>query len=286
MMLVKPRLSLLVLFTVAVGYLLGCVANARPVVDLLALFNTVLGTALVAAGASALNQYLERDTDALMQRTKDRPLPAGRMQPIVALRFGVLSASLGFVFLALCVHPLPAFLSVVTLATYIWLYTPMKRYSTLNTVLGAIPGALPPVLGWTAATGSLSVEAGTLFLIIFLWQFPHFWAIAWLYREDYANAGMQMVPVLDGEQGRMTGRLLVNNILVLVAASMGPTLAGMAGVVYLAGATLLGLFFMLVAFRFLLSPSNERARHVLWASLLYLSLLMALLLLERPLLGT
>jgi heme o synthase len=278
--LVKARLTLMVLFTVATGY----VAAAGGLLEW-TFWHVLFGTALVAAGASALNQLLERETDAKMQRTRNRPLPAGRMTPRAALRFGVLSACAGFIYLAALVNPLSAFVAVVTLMLYVFVYTPLKRRTAFNTLVGAIPGALPPVIGWTAATGSLESGALSLFLILLLWQFPHFWAIAWLYREDYSRAGLKMVPLVDDEQGRLTGRLMVQNCLVLIPISLGPVLAHLAGPRYFWFALVLGGVFLAFAVRFLLSPSNERARHVLWASLLYLPLLLAALLLDGPLLG-
>ncbi len=274
LVLVKARLSLMVLFTVAVGFILG--AGGTP--DWLLLVHTLVGTGLVAAGASALNQLLERDADALMERTQDRPVPAGRIDRSEALRFGVLTSVAGFLYLAILVNPLTSFLAVVTLASYLFAYTPLKRVTAWNTLVGAIPGALPPVMGWAAATGGIDAGAASLFLIVFLWQFPHFWAIAWLYREDYARAGMKMVPILDREEGRMTGRLMVHHCLLLLIAGVVPYLAGMAGQVYFLGATVLGLAFLGFAFRFLLDSSDVRARHVLWASLVYLPVLFTLLL--------
>jgi protoheme IX farnesyltransferase len=274
--LVKPRLSLLVLFTVAGGFLMA----SRGAADWLLLVYTLVGTALVAAGASALNQLLERDTDARMQRTRYRPLPAGRLHPAEVLRFGVLMACAGLVCLATLVNPLTGFLAVVTLATYVFVYTPLKRMTTFNTLVGAVPGALPPVMGWAAASGAINLEAGALFLILFLWQFPHFWAIAWIYRDDYARAGLRMVPVLDRGGGHMTGRLMVHHCLVLIPASLGPVLLHMAGPRYLLGAVGLGVMFLTFAFRFLWQPSDQRARHMLWASLLYLPALLLFLVLD------
>jgi protoheme IX farnesyltransferase len=272
-MLAKPRLTLMVLFTVAAGFVLA----SRGAVNGVLLLNTLLGTALVAAGASALNQLLERGTDARMERTRQRPLPAGRLKPREVLRFGALTACAGFVYLTVAVNPLTGLLAVVTLASYVFAYTPLKRKTTLNTLVGAVPGALPPVMGWAAASGAIGLEAGTLFLILFLWQFPHFWAIAWLYRNDYARAGLRMVPVLDRDGGHMTGRLMVHHCLVLIPASLGPVLLHMAGPRYFLGAVALGAMFLAFALRFLFQPSDRRARHMLWASLVYLPALLTLL---------
>ncbi len=276
--LAKPRISVMVLFTVAVGFLLASAGSP----DWALLAHALVGVGLVAVGTNALNQYLERDVDARMERTRDRPLPAGRLTPIAALRFGVLTACAGFVYLAALVNPLTALLSVATLSGYVFAYTPLKPKTTFNTLVGAVPGAVPPVLGWTAAVDALGLEAGILFLILFLWQFPHFWAIAWIYRDDYARAGLRMVPVLDREAGRLTGRLMVQQCLVLVLASTAPVFVGMAGPRYLWGALLAGAVFAAYTVRFLLSPSNQRARHVLRASLIYLPVIWILLLLDGP----
>jgi protoheme IX farnesyltransferase len=275
-LLVKPRLSLMVLFTVAVGFFLGSVGAP----NLVLLLHALVGTALVAAGASILNQVLECDTDRRMERTRNRPLPAGRIQPHEALRWGALTACLGIIYLAALVNPLTGLLSFVTLATYVFAYTPLKRWTTFNTLVGAIPGALPPVMGWAAATNEVSAAAGTLFAILFLWQFPHFWAIAWMYRDDYARAGLRMLPVLDKTGGQMTGRLMVQHCLILIPASLGPVLMNLAGPRYMVGAVALGAMFLLFALRFMLNPSDARARHVLYASLVYLPCVLLIWLLD------
>jgi protoheme IX farnesyltransferase len=279
--LVKPRLTLMVLFTVAVGFLAGALGG----LDWVRFAHALIGTALVAAGASALNQYLEIDTDARMRRTRNRPLPAGRVAPRTGLRFGVLTACAGLAYLAVLTNPLTAAVAAVTLTSYVFAYTPLKRRTAFNTLVGAVPGALPPVIGWAAATNSLEAGAGCLFLILFLWQFPHFWAIAWLHREDYARAGLKMVPTLDREQGRMTGRFMVQSCLALIPVSILPVYVNVGGPRYLWAALVLGVIFLTFAVRFLLQPSQERARHVLWASLLYLPLLLLVLLLDGPFLG-
>ena len=278
--LTKPRLTFMVLLTVAAGFVLG--TGGPPNVPLL--LGTIFGTALVAIGASALNQLLEAKTDALMQRTQDRPLPGGRLQPTAVLRFGVLTACAGLVYLTIYVNPLTGLLAVITLGSYVGIYTPLKRRTTLNTVVGAIPGALPPVMGWAAATGQIGAEAASLFLLLFFWQFPHFWAIAWIYKEDYAQAGLRMIPVLDREDGRMTGRLMVQNCLALVAVSLIPALFPLAGPRYVIGALAMGSIFLASAVRFLIQPSQRRARQVLVASLVYLPVVLLLLLVDGPLL--
>jgi protoheme IX farnesyltransferase len=243
--------------------------------------HTLVGTGLVAAGASALNQWLERHSDALMRRTENRPLPAGRLLPAEVICFGMTLGIGGLVYLAVVVRqPLTVLVAGFTFLSYVFLYTPLKRKTTLNTLVGAVPGALPPVIGWTAMTGALTGEALTLFLIVFLWQVPHFLAIAWIYRDDYARAGLQMLPALD-ERGAVTGRQMLLYSLTLVPVSLFPVLGGQAGVVYAAGAVGLGLVFVRAVLGFCGSASIRQARKVLHASLVYLPVLLALLLLAR-----
>jgi len=274
--LLRPKVSLLVLFTVAAGVYLA--ANGAP--EAAVLLHAVLGTALVAAGASSLNQYLERHSDALMQRTENRPLPAGRMQPAVVLSLGIGLTAVGLTYLAVSLRqPLTAGMAAFTFATYVFLYTPLKRLTPLNTLVGAVPGAMPPVIGWTAVRGSIDAQAMALFLIVFLWQVPHFLAIAWIYREQYARAGLQMLPVVD-RQGARTSRQMVRYCLALIPVSLLPTVLGMAGPLYLVGAVLLGLFFLRSAFGFAQSSSVRAARVVLRTSLVYLPALLFLLLVD------
>jgi protoheme IX farnesyltransferase len=272
--LTKPRVAVLVLFTVAAGAWLA----GRADLDLLLLVHTVTATALVAAGASALNQLLERHSDARMRRTENRPLPTGRLQPLEVLLFGLGLGAAGLAYLGLATRqPLAVLVAAVTFVLYAFVYTPLKRLTTLNTLVGAVPGALPPVIGWTAVRGTLAPEAGVLFAVLFLWQVPHFLAIAWIYREEYARAGLCMLPVADPE-GKITGRQMVLYCLALVLVSLLPVFAGQAGLVYLTGALLLGVVFLRHTLGFLMDVSNVRARRVLRASLLYLPLLLALLL--------
>src|SRR5581483_4310391 len=203
--LTKPRVAVLVLFTVAIGALLA--SGGLPHFPVL--FHTLVGTALVAGGASALNQLFERHSDSLMQRTENRPLPSGRLQPIEVLTFGAVTGAGGVAYLAVFLHqPLAAVVAGFTFLSYVFVYTPLKRLTTLNTIIGAVPGALPPVIGWAAVRGSLDVEIFALFLIMFLWQVPHFLAIAWIYRDDYARAGLRMLPTVDPDGG-ITGRQMV-----------------------------------------------------------------------------
>ena len=274
--LTKPRVAVLVLFTVAAGVVL---ADGRAMGGLV-LLHTLIGTALVAAGASALNQWLERQSDALMKRTENRPLPAGRLQPLEAVVFGAGLGLAGVGYLVVTLrHPWAALVAAVTFACYVFIYTPLKRRTPLNTLVGAVPGALPPVIGWVAARGSLDWGAGVLFVILFLWQVPHFLAIAWIYRDDYGRAGLRMLTVTDPD-GRLTGRQMVTYCLALVAASLWPVLLGSAGLLYLAGALLLGLGFLASAVGFCRACTMAQARRVLRASLIYLPALLTLLLLS------
>jgi protoheme IX farnesyltransferase len=259
------------------------VLASGPAVDGLLLLHTVLGTALVAGAASALNQLIERRRDAHMRRTENRPLPAGRLGPLEVLLFGLVLAAAGLTYLALAVpRPWAAVVAAVTLVWYVAVYTPLKPRTTLNTLVGAVPGALPPVIGYVAARGEITAEAWVLFLIVFLWQVPHFLAIAWIYRDDYARAGLRMLPVIDRD-GRRTGGRMIAYCVALLAASMLPLWLGPARWLYLAGAALLGLAFLAGAVRFRVRRSADRARGVLRLSLLYLPGLLALLLLDGAL---
>jgi heme o synthase len=274
--LTKPRITVMVLFTVAIGAML-----ASPAVpDLVLLFNTLIGTTLVAAGASALNQLLERDADARMRRTENRPLPAGRLQPWEVLTFGVGLSIVGLGWLAVTGrHPLTLAVAAFTLLSYVLIYTPLKRRTTLNTLIGAVPGALPPVIGWTSVTGMVEPPVSVLFLVLFLWQVPHFLAIAWMYKGDYARAGMRMLPVVDPD-GAMTARQMLLYCAALVLVSLVPVMQLNAGWVYGAGAAALGLLFLYTAAKFAGAPSRDRARRVLHVSLVYLPALFGLMLLE------
>jgi len=272
--LTRPRLSAMALLTVAIGAVLA--SAGAP--DWRVLTHALIGAGLVAAGASALNQLLERENDGLMQRTRGRPLPSGRLRPGEALVFGLTSAAGGVVYLALTLpSPLAAALAALTLLSYVLVYTPLKRTTALNTLVGAIPGAIPPVIGWAAVRGSLGAGAGVLFVVLFLWQMPHFLAIAWIHRADYERAGLRMLPAIDPEGG-MIGRLMVCYCLALLAASLTPLVLGGGGPVYLAGALSLGIGFLACAVCFAHYRSIARARVVLRASLIYLPALLMLLL--------
>jgi protoheme IX farnesyltransferase len=275
--LTKPRIAVLVLFTVGAGVLLASGTELRLAV----LFHAVFGTALVASGAGALNQWLERSSDAQMRRTQDRPLPAGRLLPVEVLAFGLLLGIAGTVYLALSLpSPCAAAMAAFTFVCYVAIYTPLKSRTTLNTLVGAVPGAMPPVIGWCAVKGEVTTGAMTLFAILFLWQVPHFLAIAWMYREEYARAGLRMLPVIDPD-GRMTARQMVVYTLALIPISLGPVLLDSAGVLYISGVLLLGLYFLRHALRFQAGRSVEQARKVMRVSLVYLPCLLALLLLDR-----
>lgn len=274
--LTKPRITLLVMLTAMVGFV---VASAE--VRAAALLAMAAGTGLVAAGASALNMVLERRTDARMLRTRARPLPAGRVRPGEALTFGVALTAAGLVLLHWLSGPLPTAVALLTWTSYLFGYTPLKTVTSLSTVVGAFPGALPPVIGWAAARDSIDAGALVLFAILFLWQIPHFLAIAWIYREDYARAGLLMLPVIDPE-GRLTGRQAVANSVALLLVSLTPAVAGMAGRVYLVGAIALGVLLTIMACRVAVKRSLAAARGLFVASILYLTGLSALLIADRP----
>jgi protoheme IX farnesyltransferase len=268
--LTKPRVVAMVLVTTLVGFYLGSVGSP----DYLLLLAVLVGTGLSAGGTLALNQYLERDADALMDRTRNRPLPTGRLQPIDALCFGGALTAIGLLLLTLAVNPLSGLVTATTVVTYLGLYTPMKRRTPLCGVVGAVPGALPPVTGWVAATGTLGTGAWVLFAILFLWQLPHSLAIAQLYADDYARAGFRLLPIVD-RAGRSTERQIVINCVALVAVGLMPTMFGLAGTVYFALALVLGLAFLACGVVSALRPSPAAVRRTVLASLIYLPALLA-----------
>jgi heme o synthase len=272
----KARLTFLVLLTTLVGFYLGY----RGSVNYLLMLHAVLGTALVAAGASALNQLLEREYDSKMRRTQTRPLPSGRLQPNTVLIIGSACAALGIVYLGVAVNLITAVLGACSLVSYVFIYTPLKRVTWLNTAVGAIPGGLPPLMGWTAARGELSGEGWALFAILAFWQLPHFLAIAWIYRDEYAKAGFQMLPVID-PQGHRTGRQAVSHTLGLLPVSLCPFIFKLTGTIYLAGALILGLTFIWFALQFARQLTILRARQLFYVSILYLPLLLALMVLDK-----
>ena len=274
--LIKARLTFLVLLTTLVGFYI----SFQGPLDWMLLFHAMLGTALVASGAAALNQLLEREHDAKMSRTEDRPLPSGRLQPGTVLIIGGACGGVGLIYLAVAVNLLTSLLGAATLASYLFIYTPLKRVTTLNTIVGAIPGALPPLMGWTAAKGEITLEGWSLFAILFFWQLPHFLAIAWIYREEYARAGYMMLPVVD-PTGQRTGRQAVSHTLGLLPVSLCPFLFHLAGPVYLCGALVLGLAYLWFALQFSRCLTVPRARQLFFASILYLPLLLGLMVLDK-----
>jgi protoheme IX farnesyltransferase len=274
--LIKARLTLLVLLTTLVGFYLGW----RGPMNYMLMFNAVFGTALVASGAAALNQLLEREHDAKMRRTRNRPLPSGRLQPPTVMIFGGVCSCAGLLYLALAVNLTTSVIGAVSLVSYLFIYTPLKRVTWLNTAVGAIPGALPPLMGWTAARGDLSSEGWALFAILAFWQVPHFFAIAWIYRDEYAKAGFVMLPVIDPE-GQRTGRQAVSHTLLLLPVSLFPFVYHLTGKFYLIGALVLGLAFLFFAVQFARDMTVSRARQLFFVSILYLPLLLTVMVLDK-----
>lgn len=274
--LVKARLTLLVVLTTLAGFY----AASEGVMDGLLLLHTLVGTALVACGAAALNEWWERDLDAKMERTASRPIPSGEMTPRAVLLVGAFMCIAGLIHLALMVNLLTSLLGIATMATYLFIYTPLKTRTTLNTLIGAIPGGLPPLMGWAAARDEVSREGWALFAIIFFWQLPHFLAIAWLYRDEYEKAGFVMLPSRDPD-GSRTGKQAISHTLGLIPVSLCPSLFGVTGVVYFFGALLMGMAFLWCAIRFSRDLTRVRARQLFFASILYLPLLFGLMALDK-----
>jgi heme o synthase len=274
--LTKSRLTLMVLLSTFAGYYMGC-AGA---IDWNVLLNTLLGTAFVAAGSSAFNQVIERKTDALMQRTQNRPLPSGRMSPSTVLLAGAILSIGGMLYLAALVNLDAALWAAVTLGLYVFVYTPLKRITTLNTLVGALPGALPPLIGWVAARGELNLQAWAIFSIVFVWQLPHFLAIAWIYRADYARANYVMLPIID-EQGFSTGRQISIHALSLLPLSLAPFFLRMTGPIYVVGALILGVAFLAFGVNFAFKRTDGAARQLFLSSVIYLPLLLALMMVDK-----
>jgi protoheme IX farnesyltransferase len=274
--LTKPRLNLLVLLTTLAAMYLAAPEGVPP----LTLLNTLIGTALVAGGASALNQVWERDTDGRMRRTRTRPVPDGRLQPGEATRFGLGLSIAGLALLTAGVNALSATVAAVTLVSYVLLYTPLKRRTWLSTLVGAFPGALPPVIGWAAVTDGISTAAIALFAIVFLWQIPHFLAIAWLYREDYAEAGLPLLPIVEPD-GLSTGRQACAYAAALLPVSVAPAWFGLAGPIYISAALALGAALLWLSARFAVDRSSASARRLFFASIVYLPILWAVLVADR-----
>ena len=284
--LTKPRITWLILMSTGVGYFYGLRGAASWTgffhqISWLSLLHTIVGTALIASGTAALNQWYEREADRKMRRTAARPLPAGRITPASALAFGLALSVAGFLELWLGVNLLAGLIGAFTLASYLFLYTPLKQRTWWSTTIGAIPGAMPPVIGFAAAAGALTRESWVLFAILFLWQFPHFYSIAWMYKEDYARAGIRMLPVVEPDC-RSTARQIVLYGIALIPVSLIPGILGMTGRVYVIGALLLGLWFLYSGVRVAVERNLVRARNVLITSVFYLPLIYGLMLLDRP----
>ena len=274
--LTKPRITWLILMSTGIGFFFG----ARAGWHWLTLFHTIVGTGLIASGTAALNQWYERVADAQMRRTMARPLPSGRLNSTRALIFAILISLAGFAELAIGVNLLTGLLGLFTLCMYLFVYTPLKQISPHSTTVGAIPGAMPPLIGFSAASGTLTAEAWILFAILFFWQFPHFYAIAWMYREDYERAGIRMLPVVEPD-GISTARQILIFSLLLLPVSLAPKFLSMTGDIYLFGALALGTLFIYSGFRVMFDRTRLHARQVLLASVIYLPLLYVLMVVDR-----
>jgi protoheme IX farnesyltransferase len=274
--LTKPRITFLIVLSAAAGFYMASPGHVNYPLLLSAMF----GITLLSSGVATINQYMERDLDGLMRRTADRPLPSGKLLPWEALVFGVLLIVGAEIYLATMVNVLTGIVGLTVIAGYLFGYTVLKTKTSLSTMVGAFPGAVPPLIGWTAARGDITLEAWVLFAILFLWQFPHFLAIAWMYREDYARAGILMLPVVEPE-GRVTSQQIVIYTLMLLPVSLLPYVLGMSGKVYLVGAAALGLLFLFSSIRAAISLSRQEARKLLLASVIYLPLLFILMVLNR-----
>lgn len=274
--LTKPRITFLVAVTAAMGFVVG---SPREL-DWPALLSTILGTALVSAGASSFNHHGERAVDALMVRTRNRPLPAGRLHPQWAIAVGITASAAGIALLGWKTNPLTALLGLIALVSYVWVYTPLKRVSSLSTLVGAVPGALPPLMGWAASRGDVSAPGWALFGILFVWQLPHFMAIAWMCRDDYARAGLPMLPVVEPDGGS-TARQAVLWAAALVPVSLLPSVLGIAGSIYLVAGLVLSLGLLAMAVAFARAVNETTARRLLLASVVYLPALCAALVFDR-----
>src|SRR3990172_7062782 len=274
--LTKPGVTSLILLSTAVGFYLG----SEQGLQILRLLHTCVGTALVASGTATLNQYWERDADAKMWRPRNRPLLMGRLAPWEALWFGIGLSVVGTIYLWQLVNSLSAGLAALTLLSYLFLYTPLKTRTPICTLVGSFPGAIPPLIGWAAAHGSLTMTAWVLYAILFLWQFPHFYSIAWLYRDDYERAGIAMLPVVEPDC-ESTARQIVIYAAALLPVSLIPTWLGATGAIYLGGAVLLGIAFLYFAVRTAMAKNKLEARRLLQASVIYLPLVYGLMLIDK-----
>ena len=274
--LTKPRIAFMLVLTSAAGFYLG----ADKGFDVVLFFNSMIGILLLAFGVATLNQVWERKSDALMERTASRPLPTQKVSFVEALVFGISLCVVAEIYLAFLVNQLTAILGLIVFVGYVLLYTPLKKYTSASTAIGALPGAMPPLMGWTASANEITLGAWILFSIIFLWQFPHFLAIAWMYKEQYAKAGIKMLPVLEPE-GKITARQIVIFTILLLPVSIAPFFIGLAGWVYLVGASLLGIWFLMASIKTARAKSVEQARKLLLVSVIYLPLLFALMVLNH-----
>lgn len=274
--LTKPRIAIMLVLTSGAGFYMGTVADF----DVVKFVNAMIGITLLAFGVATLNQWMERDLDLLMPRTEKRPLPTRRISPNEALVFGVLQCVVAEIYLFYLVNPLTALLGITVIVGYVLLYTPLKTRTSASTAIGAIPGAMPPLMGWTSASGDITLGAWALFLLLFLWQFPHFFAIAWMYREDYAKAGIIMLPVIDTD-GWITARQIILFASLLFVVSLAPFFLGIAGIYYIIGAAILGLWFVIESIRTALDKSKKSSRRLLLVSVLYLPLVFALLVFDK-----
>lgn len=274
--LTKPRIAILLVLSSAAGFYMASSTGFEPVLFI----HTMVSITLLAFGVSTLNQYIERDIDPLMTRTADRPLPTARVTANEALVFGIVQCVAAELYLLLLVNTLTALLGLVVIVGYVFLYTPMKTRSSLSTVVGAIPGAMPPLMGWTAATNNITVVAWALFATQFLWQFPHFLSIAWLYRKEYANAGIKMLPVVE-PTGKLTGQQIVLFSVMLVPVSLAPYFFQISGLIFLVGAVLLGLWFVWASVQAARTKSHEMARKLLLVSVIYLPLFFLLMVADK-----
>lgn len=274
--LTKPRITFLIVLMSAAGFVLG----SRDAINYVSLIHTIVGITLLCSGVSTLNQYIERNLDGLMRRTETRPLPTRKLTPMQAFVFGVGLCFMAEVYLAVLVNPLSAVLGITVIIGYVFLYTPLKTRTSFSTIIGAFPGAVPPLIGWTAASNELHIGAFVLFAIQFFWQFPHFLAIAWMYREDYARAGIKMLPVLE-DDGSVTARQMVLYTMTLIPVSLLPTLMGFAGLIYFVGALVLGLWFLYTSVRVAMTKSRQDAKRLLLVSVFYLPLLFVLMIINQ-----
>lgn len=270
--LTKPRIAFMLVLTSAAGFYIG----TKGGFDLPLFASSMIGILLLAFGVATLNQYVERDIDALMDRTAKRPIPTQRITPNEALIFGILQCAVSEIYLYFLVNPLTAILGLTVIVGYVFLYTPLKTRTSASTAIGAIPGAMPPLMGWTAAANEITIGAWALFALLFLWQFPHFLAIAWMYKEQYAKAGIKMLPVVERD-GRITARQIVLFAIMMVPVSLAPFFLGFAGLVYLIGATILGIWFLFESVQTARAKTVERARRLLMVSVMYLPLIFGLL---------